>query len=190
VWMRFRASVSRLFFVLTRRRLDEDARLEIEAHNRRTGPRAGVPSSCRRRQPWDRRGACWGFGAWTLARSTRVRHRSVRSSSPDRQRRRAYSGSSDRCLAPGAARDARRARNRDAGRRVMPGVGTAAQYTNEPYLLASSRKFIIRTATRPNRRTGRERLELPAQPFSAWRSPVALPGAATPPWRWLVCTAG
>jgi hypothetical protein len=72
----------------------------------------------------------------------------------------------------------------------MPGVGTAAQYTNEPYLLASSRKFIIRTATRPNRRTGRERLELPAQPFSAWRSPVALPGAATPPWRWLVCTAG
>jgi putative ABC transport system permease protein len=32
MWMRFRASVSRLFFVLTRRRLDEDARLEIEAH--------------------------------------------------------------------------------------------------------------------------------------------------------------
>ena len=30
--MSLRACVSRLFFVLTRRRLDEDARLEIEAH--------------------------------------------------------------------------------------------------------------------------------------------------------------
>ena len=89
--------------------------------DRRTGPRAGVPSSCRRRQPWGRRRACWGVGAWTLARSTRVRHRSVRSSNPDGQRRRAYSCSSYRCLAPRAAGDARRARNWDAGRRVMPG---------------------------------------------------------------------
>ena len=32
MWMRLRAGVSRLFFVLTRRRLDEDTRLEIEAH--------------------------------------------------------------------------------------------------------------------------------------------------------------
>jgi predicted O-methyltransferase YrrM len=32
VWMPLRACVSRLFFVLTRRRLHEDARLEIEAH--------------------------------------------------------------------------------------------------------------------------------------------------------------
>ena len=32
MWMRLRASVSRLFFVLSRRRLDEDARLEIDAH--------------------------------------------------------------------------------------------------------------------------------------------------------------
>jgi putative ABC transport system permease protein len=32
MWIRLRASVSRLFFVLTRRRSDEDARLEIDAH--------------------------------------------------------------------------------------------------------------------------------------------------------------
>jgi hypothetical protein len=32
MWTRLRAGVSRLFFVLARRRLDEDARLEIEAH--------------------------------------------------------------------------------------------------------------------------------------------------------------
>jgi putative ABC transport system permease protein len=32
MWMRLRTSVSRLFFVLARRRLDEDARLEIDAH--------------------------------------------------------------------------------------------------------------------------------------------------------------
>jgi hypothetical protein len=32
MWMRLRAGVSRLLFVLTRRRLDEDARLEIDAH--------------------------------------------------------------------------------------------------------------------------------------------------------------
>jgi hypothetical protein len=32
MWIRLRASVSRLFFLLTRRRIDEDARLEIDAH--------------------------------------------------------------------------------------------------------------------------------------------------------------
>ena len=32
MWTRLRASVSRLLFVLSRRRLDEDARLEIDAH--------------------------------------------------------------------------------------------------------------------------------------------------------------
>ena len=107
--------------------------------DRRTGPRAGVPSSCRRRQPWGRRRACWGFGAWTLARSTRVRHRRVRSSNPDGQRRRAHSCRSYRCLAPRAAGDARRARNWDAGRRVMPGVTLPTQYGHNHALFGDMR---------------------------------------------------
>lgn len=32
MWMRLRAALSRLFLVLARRRLDHDARLEIDAH--------------------------------------------------------------------------------------------------------------------------------------------------------------